>query len=158
MTGDEPGYAGEEIYVSLREHALSQGTGRAVADGKGFLCNLPNRQSFSPDAAFYTGRKRGKEVFPEPPVFAVEGRIENDYGPKAERDMAQKRADYFASGTLVVWDVDLDGETGIVVKYTASDPFHPQVFGRGEEADAQPAVAGRKMRVDALFAPTRTGI
>jgi len=41
------------------------------------------------------------------PIFAVEVRSENDYGPAAERAMAAKRADYFACGTLVVWDVDL---------------------------------------------------
>ncbi len=40
------------------------------------------------------------------PIFAVEVRSENDDGPAAERAMAQKRADYFACGTLVVWDVN----------------------------------------------------
>ncbi len=40
------------------------------------------------------------------PIFAVEVRSENDDGPAAERAMAQKRADYFAYGTLVVWDVN----------------------------------------------------
>jgi Uma2 family endonuclease len=44
------------------------------------------------------------------PVFAVEIRSENDYGPVAEREMATKRADYFACGTLVVWDIDLQSE------------------------------------------------
>jgi Uma2 family endonuclease len=37
------------------------------------------------------------------PVFAVEVRSENDYGPDAEREIVQKRADYFAAATLVVW-------------------------------------------------------
>ncbi len=43
------------------------------------------------------------------PALAVEVRSQNDYGPKADREMAEKRADYFAAGTLVVWDVDLLG-------------------------------------------------
>ena len=41
------------------------------------------------------------------PVFAAEVRSDCDYGTKAERAMADKRADYFAAGTLVVWDVDV---------------------------------------------------
>jgi hypothetical protein len=40
-------------------------------------------------------------------IFAVEVRSEGGYGPAAEQAMAQKRADYFACGSLVVWDVDL---------------------------------------------------
>jgi len=151
-TGDYPGYAGDEIYSSLRAHARQTGTGRAVADGKGFLCDLPNRRSFSPDAAFYTGPSGEMSFFPEPPAFAVEVRSENDYSPTAERAMAQKRADYFAAGTLVVWDVDLQNEE-VVAKYTAQTQSNPQIFRRGEVADAQPAVAGWQLPVDELFAP-----
>ena len=64
--------------------------------------------------------------------------------------MAEKRADYFAAGTQVVWDVDLLAED-VVRKYSASDPEHPIVFRRGEVADAEPAVPGWIMRVDDLF-------
>jgi len=32
-------------------------------------------------------------------------RSENDYGLAAEGELATKRADYFAAGTRVVWDV-----------------------------------------------------
>ncbi|WP_207889020.1 Uma2 family endonuclease, partial [Pseudomonas sp. 100_A] len=76
-TGIETGYAGDEIYVSLRDHARSEDFGRGVGDNKGFLCDLPGRKSFSPDAAFYTGPPAGMKFFPEPPVFAVEVRSEN---------------------------------------------------------------------------------
>jgi len=150
-TGFDPGYAGDEIYVSLRTHARATGDGVAFADGKGFLCDLSNRQSFSPDAAFYTGPRSGMAFMPEPPVFAVEVRSENDHGATAERAMAQKRADYFAAGTLVVWDVDLQNEE-VVAKYSASSPLSPQVFRRGEVADADPAVPGWQLPVDELFA------
>lgn len=37
----------------------------------------------------------------------MEVRSEGDYGPAEEREMAAKRHDYFAAGTLVVWDVDV---------------------------------------------------
>jgi Uma2 family endonuclease len=153
MTGYKPGYAADEIYASLREHVRSGRAGIAVADGKGFLCDLPNRQSFSPDAAFYDGPlPEAMEFFPQAPVFAVEVRSENDYGVRAERLMAQKRADYFAAGTLVVWDVDLQDEE-VVAKYTAAAPLRPQIFKRGEVADAEPAVPGWKMATASLFAP-----
>ena len=153
MTGFKPGYAADEIYAALREHVRSTGAGIAVADGKGFLCDLPNRQSFSPDAAFYTGPLPEElEFFPEAPIFAVEVRSENDYGVRAERQMAQKRADYFAAGTLVVWDVDLQDDE-VIAKYNASAPLVPQIFKRDAIADAEPAVPNWKMPVSALFAP-----
>ncbi len=150
-TGDEPGYAGDEIFVSLREHARRTGHGRAVGDNKGFRVHLPYRESFSPDAAFYTGPRTGMRFFEGAPVFAAEVRSENDYGPKAEREMAAKRADYFAAGTLVVWDVDLQSDE-VIRKYTVADPSHPTVFRRGETADADPAVPGWTLPVNDLFA------
>ena len=152
ITGDRPSYAAGEIFFALRQYVQQNGTGRAVQDGAGFLCNLPNRQSFSPDAAFYNGPSGEMGFFPEAPIFAVEVRSENDYGVRAERQMAQKRADYFAAGTLVVWDVDLqDDET--IAKYSASAPLVPQIFKRDEIAEAEPAVPNWKMPVSALFAP-----
>ncbi len=69
-----------------------------------------------------------------------------------EIQIAQKRADYFAAGTLVVWDVNPFGEDEIVLKYSASAPENPQIFRRGEVADAEPAVVGWRMRVNDLFA------
>lgn len=70
--------------------------------------------------------------------------------------MAQKRADYFAAGTLVIWDVDLLNEE-VVAKYSAGHPFVPQIWKRGEEADAEPAVPSWKMSVDALFGSMQAG-
>jgi Uma2 family endonuclease len=84
------------------------------------------------------------------PVFAVEVRSEHDYGPAAERAMQDKRADYFACGTLVVWDVDLQSED-VIKSYKASDSENPVIFRRGEIADAEPAVPGWTMAVDELF-------
>ena len=111
-TGEDPGYAGDEIFMSRFETtSREEGRGRAVSDSKGFVVHLPNRQSFSPDAAYYIAERAGMRFVEGAPLFAVEVRSENDYGPAAEREMAAKRADYFAAGTLVVWDVDLLSET-----------------------------------------------
>jgi Uma2 family endonuclease len=149
-TGSRPGYAGDEIFASLREYSKRTKTGRAVGDNKAFLVNLPNRKSLSPDAAFHVGGDTGMKFFDGAPVFAAEVRSEGDYGARAEQAMARKRADYFAAGTQVVWDVDLLSED-VVRAYRADDSEHPKVFRRGETADAEPAVPGWTMPVDDLF-------
>jgi Uma2 family endonuclease len=84
------------------------------------------------------------------PVFAVEVRSEGDYGPAAERAMAEKRRDYFAAGTLVVWDVDVLRDE-IVRVYRASDPEKPTLYPRGEIAEAEPAIPGWTFPVNDLF-------
>ncbi len=149
-TGRRPGYAGDEIFAALRLHIRQLRRGLAVGDNKGFVVSLPNRDSFSPDAAYYVGPDTGMKFFSGAPLFAVEVRSEGDYGPAAERDMALKRADYFAAGALVVWDVDLLSED-VVKKYSAAAPAAPAIFRRGEIAEAEPAVPGWTMPVDDLF-------
>jgi Uma2 family endonuclease len=134
---DEPGQAGFTIAIRLREYTQQTGRGLAVPDNVGFRVNLPHRQSLSPDAAYHTGNRTGMRFLEGAPAFAVEVRSEHDYGPRAERAMRQKRADYFAAGTLVVWDV--------------SDPDNPVIFRRGEIADAELAVPEWRMAVDELF-------
>jgi Uma2 family endonuclease len=150
-TGDAPNSAAIEITLSLREYAKSTGVGRAVGDNAAFKVDLPHRGSFSPDAAFYTGPRAGMDFFPTAPIFAAEVRSKGDYGPEAEREMADKRADYFAAGTQVVWDVDLLDEA-VVRKYLPASHTAPAaVFRRGETADAEPAVPGWRLPVDDLF-------
>ncbi|HEV2382940.1 MAG TPA: Uma2 family endonuclease [Terriglobia bacterium] len=149
-TGDLPGSAAGEIHVSLHAYARRTGVGRAYADNVGFIVDLAHRRSFSPDAAYYIGpRTRGK-FLEGAPVFAVEVRSEGDYGRAAEQEMAAKRRDYFAAGTLVVWDVDVL-RSEVVSVYRASDPDHPSLYRRGDIADAEPAVPGWTMPVDDLF-------
>lgn len=149
-TGALPGFAGDEIFASLREYARRTGQGRAVSDNKGFRVRLPNRESFSPDAAYFIGPPAGMKFFEGAPVFAAEVRSEGDYGEPAEIDIAAKRADYFAAGTQVVWDVDLLSED-VVRVYRATDPAKPTVYRRGDIAEAEPAVPGWRMAVDDLF-------
>jgi Uma2 family endonuclease len=148
-TGDMPGRAGGSIYASLRQHERKT-TGRAYPDNVGFRVNLPNRQSFSPDVAWHVGASTGMKFLDGAPIFAVEVRSEYDYGPGAEQMMAAKRADYFAAGTHVVWDVDLLG-TEVIKCYDANNPTTPRIFRRGDIADAEPAVPDWSMPVEELF-------
>jgi len=151
--GAKPGRAVLRIAVSLMAHAEATGVGEAATGTAAFLCDLPNRNSLSPDVSFYTGPDNpddDMDFYPEAPIFAVEVRSKNDYGPNAERAIHARIADYFAAGTLVVWDVDLLGEE-VIAKYSAPNAITPQIFRRGEEADASPALSDWKMPVDALF-------
>jgi Uma2 family endonuclease len=145
-----PGRASSAIYFSLRAYERRTKSGTAVPDNVGFVVHLPNRDSFSPDAAFYTGVVVGLKFADGAPVFAAEVRSEGDYGPAMEREMAEKRADYFAAGTLVVWDVDLLHEP-VVRVYRANEPDGPTVYHRGELTEAEPAVPGWRMPVDEMF-------
>ena len=149
-TGAIPSRASSRIWRSLDDYEHAHGGGFAVADNAGFLVDLPNRESFSPDAAWYIGQDTGMKFLEGAPVFAAEVRSENDYDEFAEREMANKRRDYFGAGTLVVWDVDLLGDD-VVRVYRASDPEHPTICRRGEVADGEPAVPGWRMPVDELF-------
>jgi Uma2 family endonuclease len=149
-TGAAPNYAASEIFVSLRSYSRLKKKGCAVTDNAAFRVDLPNRKSFSPDAAFYMGRWTGMKFFEGAPVFAVEVRSEGDYGPAAERGMARKRADYFAAGSLVVWDVDLLGDD-TVKSYGSVDPNTPTIYRRGKIATAEPAMPGWSITVDDLF-------
>ena len=154
-TGYLPGMVSRRITRSLEDWVEAVGIGKAIPDGVayGFSKPLPSgRQSFCPDSSLFTGK-----VTPEwmgyidgHPVFAAEVRSANDYGPKMNAEYEAKRKDYFFAGTLVVWDVDPRAKT--VTKYAAADPLTPVVFVAGQAADAEPAVPGWVLPIDALFA------
>jgi Uma2 family endonuclease len=147
------GYAGGLIYASLLDYARRTKRGVALPDNVGFIVNLPNRRSFSPDVAFWTGGPLTAKFLEGAPIFAAEIRSEEDYGPAAEAAMAAKRADYFAAGTLVVWDVDiLDGQ--IVHIYRAATPGTHTTYDRRQRAEAEPVLPGWSMAVDDLFPPS----
>jgi Uma2 family endonuclease len=149
-TGYLPGYAASEILISLRAHERATRSGRAIGDNVGFTVNLPNRDSFSPDAAWHTGQTSGMKFLEGAPAFAVEVRSEGDYGLAAEHRLAQKRGDYFAAGTRCVWDVDMQGPD-VIRSYFSDDPDHPVVFRRSDLAAAGDAVPGWSIPVDNLF-------
>ncbi len=150
-----PARVAGNIFISLRLFTRAAGRGEAFPDGIGYAVPqlASGRESFSPDASCFLGAPPldPMRFIEGPPTFAAEVRSENDYGDAAERDMAAKRADYFAAGTQVVWDVDPLAET--VSVYRATAPTQPAVLRRGDTADAEPAVPGWRMAVDDVFAP-----
>ncbi len=70
-TGGVPGRTAGEIFISLREYERREGGGYAFPNNVGFIVNLPNRSSFSPDAAFFKGELRGGLFLQGAPIFAV---------------------------------------------------------------------------------------
>lgn len=153
-TGRRPNRASSNIFISLYNFEQTNGGGVAVYDNAGFIVDLPNRESFSPDAAWYVGEEINDEnemdFFEGAPVFAVEVRSKNDYGKVAEKQIKDKRHDYFAAGTLVVWDVDLLSDD-VVKVYRADNPDNPTIYKCGEIAEAEPAVPDWRFPVDELF-------
>lgn len=153
-TGLLPNRVAKRILRRLDEHVEANGVGEVFTDNMGYAIDPPlpsGRQSFSPDASFYSGPVPANPMkfIDGPPVFAVEVRSEGDYGPAKDREYEDKRKDYFFAGTQVVWDVDPKAET--ITAYRLSDPTTPTVFRRGETADAEPAVPGWRLKVDEVF-------
>jgi Uma2 family endonuclease len=149
-TGLLPSLAAGQIFIRLSDYARTTKSGNAFTDGAGFVVNLPNRRSFCPDVAFAVVREWTGKFFDGAPIFAVEVRREGDYGPGAERAIARKRADYFAAGTRVVWDVDVLRDA-VVRVYHSDAPDTPAVYRRDEVANAEPALPGFSMPVHDLF-------
>ena len=157
-TGRIPSLVAKWIMRHLDDYSVATGVGEVHPDNIGFALPHPlanGRESFSPDVSYYVGPfdPNGMAFIRGTPTLAVEVRSESDYGASAEDEMAEKRADYFAAGTLVVWDVD--PVNGVIHRCRADDPDNPTTFRDGEIADAEPAVPGWRMPVDVAFARLR---
>lgn len=148
-TGDVPHRVSVRILVASLQYEDETGHGHASGDGGTFVVDLPNRRTFSPDAAYAHTPLNGMRFHDGPPAFAAEVRSEGDFGKTAEREMAAKRRDYFAAGTLAVWDVDPVGRT--VAKYVDDADMPAATFGAGQEADAEPALPGWRVATAAIF-------
>jgi Uma2 family endonuclease len=149
-TGFGPGRASGEIYFSLKLYERETASGYAVPDGVGFIVNLPNRRSFTPDASYAVAAPTNYMKFVDgAPIFAVEVRSEHDYGPRADAAYATKRRDYFAAGTQIVWDVD--PVLRVVRSYRAAEPDTPTLFQPEDTADAEPTLPGWRIAVNDIF-------
>ncbi len=149
-TGFTPGRVSFRICVALSQYEEETGSGYALPDNVAFLVNLPRRKSFSPDAAYTFAVPDNLMRFVEgAPVFAAEVRSEGDYGPAANRAYAAKRRDYFAAGTVVVWDVDPIHKT--IASHRAERPDDPTHFAMGDTANAEPALPGWRVAVHTIF-------
>jgi Uma2 family endonuclease len=145
-----PGQAGGTILFSLYQYAEARGLGQPFGSRIGYEVDLPHRKSFSPRVSLYNGPDTGWKFPIGGPIFAAEIRNSWEHGPAIDAAYAAKRADYFATGTLVVWDVDLQSED-VVKVYRASDLDSFTIYRRGDMAEAESAVPGWILPVDELF-------
>ena len=149
--GHLPGCVAGNVLFALYEHESEGTPGRVFSSQLVYVVPRlsSGRQTFSPDASFYAGPDPDNRMGPVlgPPTFAVEVRNQDDYDGGADQRYAEKRADCFEAGTLVVWDVDPLGRT--ITCYRPGQP--PAVFLAGGTADAEPAVPGWRIAVDDVF-------
>jgi Uma2 family endonuclease len=152
-TGVRPNEVAGNIYISLHATARKR-RAKAFTENMGYLVPelSSGRESFSPDASYYDGPlpKDEMDFIRGAPNLAVEVRSKGDYGRTADCKMAEKRADYFEAGTLVVWDVD--PKNGWIDCYRADAPDKRLRFKKGDIADAEPAVPGWRIPVNDVFA------
>jgi len=150
LTGFRPVRISGRIFNALFEYEEATGSGMAIGDNLGFVVRQPRLRSFSPDTAYLAGTLEETDDFVEgAPLFAVEVRSKGDYGPASDTEYAAKRADYFAAGTKVVWDVNPRAQT--VASYRADAPDAPRLFRADEIADAEPALPNWRMVVRDIF-------
>ena len=151
-TGYRPGRVAFLIADALLEYEEQTGRGEAMSDGVAYIVHLPHRRSFSPDASYtfdVPDEEREMKFIEGVPIFAVEVRSEGDYGPAKDREYADKRADYFAVGTKVVWDVDPIRR--MIFSYRRDEPSVPIVFEEDDVANAEPALPGWAVSVAQVF-------
>lgn len=149
-TGLRPTRISQRICRALEDYEQATGRGMAIGDNLGFVVRQPRLRSFSPDAAYIAGALEETDDFVEgAPLFAVEVRSKGDYGPAPDAEYAAKRADYFAAGTRVVWDVNPRDRT--ITSYRADTPDTPRIFHIGAIADAEPALPGWRLSVNVVF-------
>lgn len=87
--GGMPGRASGSVSLSLRSYERERGGGYAFGDNIGFIVDLPNRDSFSPDAAWYTGELEGMKFLSGAPLLRLRsearmttGRPQNESWPQ----------------------------------------------------------------------------
>lgn len=150
--GGEHHYIGSKIHLRLGRYEEETASGYAMMDGLGYIVDVLGRRSFMPDVSYASrDAEIGPRMIAGSPLFAVEIRSPDDYGPKADEVYAAKRRDYFDAGTAVVWDVDPRART--VRSYRADRPQQPATFHPGDVADAEPALPGWRVAVHELFPP-----
>jgi len=148
-----PGIVCGRIFLPMDafvEHPLA---GSVYGATIGFAIHaLPSgRESFSPDVSYYDGPlpKNLMRFIEGPSTFAVEVQSKETNSTEDERMRTAKRVDYFAAGTKAVWDVDPIQQ---VIRLYVDDAEVPvATFRTGDQAHAEPGVAGWKLEVGELF-------
>jgi Uma2 family endonuclease len=147
--GGRDGHVTGRLLGRLMNYEDEQG-GYALGSNLAFIVDLPHRRSFTPRAAFmFAVTTEEHDFLVGAPLFAVEVRGKDDYSPDGDAAYAAKRADYFAAGTQVVWDVNPRERR--IDSYRADAPDAPRRFMLDDIADAEPALPGWRVPVADLL-------
>jgi len=117
--------------------------------GEAGLLELMPGQVRVPDVSFISkrrfpgGKRPKKKIWPVVPDLAVEVLSESN----TPKEMARKRREYFAQGTLLVWQVDPRKRT--VEVFTS--PTESRVFHVGQTLDGGDVLPGFKLKVSEIF-------
>ena len=153
-TGRRPSRVAFRICRSLDDYAQATGRGEAYTDNKGSRSRrfpraasrsrrtprISSARSRRTRCGFSPGRRSSlsKSAARTTMVMRLLP-LQQPNGPTTSR-----------RGRSIVWDVDPIADR--IFKYRFDAPEQPEVFGRGQEADAEPAVPGWRMAVDSIFA------
>lgn len=117
------------ISVAIQKYNEAQGRG-IVTGADGMLQLIPNLVRL-PDVAFTSWNRFPDGTLPSDaaPLAWPDLAVEVLSASNTRREMERKRAEYFRSGTLLVWMVDLDKRT--IAVYSS-----PDTYSELQEADA----------------------
>jgi Uma2 family endonuclease len=122
------------IHSMLDLSARKLGFGQAVPDQA--ECLLRNGDVIKPDACLISWQRLQTAAVPQGPnnrillLSCPELVIESRSPSNRRRQEAQKRAQYFAHGTEIVWDVD--EENAVIYVYQAATPTKPTRYGKAD--------------------------
>jgi Uma2 family endonuclease len=134
---------GTYLFLFVRKHKLGEVLGEA-----GLLELMPGQVRI-PDVAFISkkrfpgGKRPKKKVWPAVPDLAVEILSESN----TPREMARRRREYFAQGTVLVWQVNPENKT--VEVFTS--PTESKVYHVGQTLDGGDVLPGFKLKVSEIF-------
>lgn len=141
------------IHSMLDLSARKLGFGQAVPDQA--ECLLRNGDVIKPDACLISWQRLQTSAVPQGPnnrillLVSPELVIESRSPSNRRRQEARKRAQYFAHGTEIVWDVDEANE--VIYVYHAARPATPARYGKADEITC-PLLPGWQRRVADIFA------
>jgi Uma2 family endonuclease len=132
----------------LNAHVIPRRLGKIT--GPDGMLEIPKGQVRMPDVAFVSRRKLALSPKPRPrvprliPDLAVEVLSKSN----TREELARKRREYFAAGTLQVWQVDPKKRT--VDVFTAPDTF--TTFTQKDTLRCEPLIPGFALKLSDLFA------
>jgi len=141
------------IHSMLDLSARKAGFGQAVPDQA--ECLLRDGHVIKPDASLISWQRLQTASVPQGPnnriLLAVcpELVIESRSPSNRRKQEAMKRAQYFANGTEIVWDVD--EANAVIYVYRATTPTRPLRYGKADEVECT-LLPNWRRRVADIFA------